>query len=104
MNWCEVRMGMCLCVHMCKRWGCVQTYLVHDVLVVNGHEDASLDDCVQVSVHKLKHQIDINVILSLDHIQKLNNIVMSRELLKNNKNIGGGGGKGNKITGAILMK
>ncbi len=44
-------------------------YLVHDVLHVNWLEDFGFDNSMQISVHKLKDQVDILIITCSDYIQ-----------------------------------
>ena len=47
----------------------IPAHLVHDVLHVNGLEYLCLDHSMQVSVHELKHQVNVQVISSLDDIK-----------------------------------
>lgn len=48
----------------------LQTFqaLVHDVLLVDILKDVSSDNCMQVSIHEIKDQIDVSIILSSDNI------------------------------------
>jgi len=45
-------------------------------------EDVRLDDCMEISVHEFKNKIDIDIVASLDHIEQLDHIIMTRELLQ----------------------
>lgn len=44
--------------------------LVHDVLLVDLLQDVGTNDCMQVCLHVLKHQVDVLVILSTQDIEQ----------------------------------
>lgn len=57
-------------------------YLVHDVLNVDGLQYLGFDNSVEISIHKLKHEIDIYVIACLDDIYQLDYVVMVGKFLQ----------------------
>ena len=57
------------------------TYLIHDILDVNRLQYLGLNDSMQVSVHKLKHQVDVLIVTSSDDIQQLYHILVRGKLL-----------------------
>ena len=52
------------------------THLVHDVLGVSRLQQSVLDDSVQVSVHELKHQIQVQVVGRTHHIEQPYHVIM----------------------------
>ena len=56
--------------------------LVHGVLLVDVLEDAGPDDGVEVSLHVLEDQVDVPVIVSLQHVQQLDDVLVPMQLLQ----------------------
>ncbi len=45
-------------------------------------EDVCTDDRVQISVHKVKNEVDIAIIFGANHILKSNDVLVARQLLQ----------------------
>ena len=56
-------------------------YLIHDILDVNWLQYLGLNDSMQVSVHELKHQVDVLIIAGSDDIQQLYHVLVRGKLL-----------------------
>ena len=56
--------------------------LVNDVLLVDVLKNVRTNYRVQVSIHEVKHEVDISIVLSSDHILQPDYVFMPRELLK----------------------
>ena len=58
--------------------------LVKDVSFVDIFHNVCSNDCVKVSFHKIKYQIDIFVIFGFEYVKKGHNIWMTVEFLQEN--------------------
>lgn len=58
--------------------------LVDDVLLMNILENVSSYNRVEVCVHEVKHQVDVPIVLSPNHVLKPNNVFMSVQFLEEN--------------------
>lgn len=56
--------------------------LIHGVLLVNVLQDASTDDSVQVGLHVLKDEVDVPIIVCLEHVEEFDDVLVSMEFLK----------------------
>lgn len=56
-------------------------YLIHNVLNMDRFQYLGLDNCVEVSVHKFKHKVDVYIITGLDDIEQLDYIIVTGEFL-----------------------
>ena len=56
--------------------------LVHGVLFVNLLENVCADDCVQVGLYVLEHQVAVSIVLRLEHIQHANYVLVIVDLLQ----------------------
>ncbi len=52
--------------------------LVDDVLLVDLLEDVGSDDGVEVDLHRIEDEIDVSVILSANHIQQSDDVLVAR--------------------------
>lgn len=59
-------------------------HLVDDILFVNVLEDICPDHRMQISIHEIKDQVDISVILCPDHVLKADYVFMAGKLLQEN--------------------
>jgi len=59
-------------------------HLVHDILLVNVFQDVGADNCVQVSIHEVEHQVDVPIILCADHILQPDDVFVAGQLLQEN--------------------
>lgn len=57
-------------------------HLVNDVLLVNVLEDIGPNNSMQISVHEVKDEVNISVVLSSDYVLQSDNVFMSRQLLQ----------------------
>lgn len=59
-------------------------YLVDNVLLVDILEDVCTNHSVQISVHKVEHQVDVAVIFSTHHILESDDVFVTGEFLQEN--------------------
>ena len=52
------------------------TYLIRDILDMNWLQYLGLDNSVKISVHKLKHQVDVLIVSCSNDIQQLYHILV----------------------------
>lgn len=50
--------------------------LIDYVALVNVLEDIGLDHLVQITVQKLKYQVDVFVVLGLQHVEETNYVIV----------------------------
>ena len=58
-------------------------YLIHNILDVDWLQYLGFNHSMQISVHELKHQVDVLVIASSDDIQQLYHVLVRGKLLQN---------------------
>ena len=56
-------------------------HLVNNVLLVNVFKYVSPDNCVQISIHKVEHQINISIVLSPNYVLQSNYVLVPCQLL-----------------------
>lgn len=59
-------------------------HLVYDILFVDVFKNVCPNDCMQVSIHEVKNQVNISVILSSNHVLEPNYVFMACQLLQEN--------------------
>ena len=57
-------------------------HLIDDILFVNVFKDTCTDYSMKISIHEVKHQIDITIVLCTDNILKADDVLMPGELLQ----------------------
>ena len=55
--------------------------LVNYVLFMDVFKYVSPDNCMQISIHEVKHKVDISVIFSPNHILQPDNVLVASQLL-----------------------
>jgi hypothetical protein len=56
--------------------------LVEHVLLVDGLHDVGPDDCVQVGLHEVEHQVDVLVVLGLEDVEEGDDVGVAVEFLQ----------------------
>ena len=59
-------------------------HLVDDVLLVDVLKDIGADHRMQVSVHEVKHQVDVAVVFGTHHVLQADDVLVARQLLQEN--------------------
>ncbi len=52
-------------------------HLVNDILLVDVFQYICSDNCVKISIHEIKHKVNIPIVFSSDYILEANDIFMS---------------------------
>lgn len=58
--------------------------LIKDVSFVDVFHDVSSNDCMKVSFHEIKYQIDVFIILGFEDVKEGHDVRMTIELLQEN--------------------
>ncbi len=56
--------------------------LVEDVLLMDGLHDVGPDDCMEVGLHEVEHQVDVLVVLSLEDVEQGDDVGVAVEFLQ----------------------
>ena len=56
--------------------------LINDVLLVDFFEDVCSDDDMQISLHEVKHHVEIFVVFCFDDVDQADNVLMAIEFLE----------------------
>lgn len=56
--------------------------LVEDVLFVDCLHDVCADDCVEVGLHEVEHQVDVLVVLCLEDVEEGDDVGVPVEFLQ----------------------
>ena len=56
--------------------------LVDNILLVDVLKDVGSNDCVQIRVHEVEHEINVSVIFSTNHVLQSNDVLVTSQLLQ----------------------
>lgn len=59
-------------------------HLVHDILFVDIFHDSCTDNGMEISLHKVKYEVNVFGTLGFDYVEETDNIRVTVELLQKN--------------------
>lgn len=64
----------------------LQTFedLINNILLMNVLKDVSSDNSVQIRVHEVENQVDVSVIFCTNDVLETDDVLVARQLLKEN--------------------
>ena len=76
-TWLKVAMQQVCRVHVLKAF----KHLIDYVLLVDILKDVGADNCMEISVHKIEHEVDVAVVLCTDYVLKADDVLVAVQLL-----------------------